>query len=498
MDGNQIRTIAIAGGGIVAWSAAAALRRRLPAVAVTVISTASPPDALADRIPGTLPSIVDFHEDIGLTEEDTVVRAGSSFRLGTRFEEWVEGEGEYTHAYGPYGDTLGPAAFHQLWLRAREGGNSAPFEAHSPAAVMAGHGGFIHPHVASGSPLATIGYGLHIQPGRYRQMMRAYALHLGATELDGAVGGVRLREDGFIDAIEVARGAAVTADLFVDASGPQALVRRSLEVDWEDWSAWLRADRLLIATSAPGSDLPLLDRAIAVPAGWRWVSRGLAGSEHGLAYSSAHLKDDDAARLLAQEAEAEPEQPVPVRAGRLSEPWLRNCVAIGDAAVAVEPLEWTNLHLAHNAIDRIIAMIPDRDCSPVELGDYNRQASAEADRVRDFLILHYATAQRSSEPFWVEASTMEVPPSLAHTLTQFRERGRLPFYEEETFSRDSWLAVLLGQRVYPRRIDPLVDAVPEDEAEGVMARIRNAIAANVQRLPPHGEYLRSLARSATR
>jgi tryptophan halogenase len=176
---------------------------------------------------------------------------------------------------------------------------------------------------------------------------------------------------------------------------------------------------------------------------------------------------------------------------------VRNCVAIGDSAVSVEPLEWTNLHLAHDAIDRIVAMMPDRDCSAVELWDYNRQANAEADRVRDFLILHYV-ASRRSEPFWRAATATAPPASLAHSLALFGERGRLPYYEEETFSRDSWLAVLLGQGIIPRRTDPLIDAVAPAAADQAMARMRSAIEALVPTLPTQILYLQTLMRQAAR
>jgi tryptophan halogenase len=165
--------------------------------------------------------------------------------------------------------------------------------------------------------------------------------------------------------------------------------------------------------------------------------------------------------------------------------------------VSLEPLESTNLHLAHSAIDRIVAMMPDRDCSPVELWDYNRQCAAEAERIRDFLILHYVTSSRA-DPFWRAASGVQPPPSLEHTLSLFRERGRLPFYEEETFSRDSWLAVLLGQQVMPRRTDPLIDAIPPALAEQSMAGFRQTIEAALPKLPSQSEYLNHLMRQAAR
>jgi tryptophan halogenase len=182
---------------------------------------------------------------------------------------------------------------------------------------------------------------------------------------------------------------------------------------------------------------------------------------NGSVFSSAHCADSDSA--------------IPIRQGRLSEPWVRNCVAIGDAAVTVEPLEWTNLHLAHSQIDRLISMMPDTGFAPVELAEYNRQCNAEADRVRDFLCMHYVTARRT-EPFWKDASAVEPPPSLAHTLSLFAERGRLPYYEEETFARDSWLAVLLGQGLLPRRIDPLADSVTSEQAERALSSRRQPLA----------------------
>lgn len=92
-------------------------------------------------------------------------------------------------------------------------------------------------------------------------------------------------------------------------------------------------------------------------------------------------------------------------------------------------------------------MLPDRAMAPIEAADFNRQTLAEAERVRDFLAMHYRTATRP-EPMWRAVAQAAPPPSLAHTLAQFEERGRLPFYEEETFTRDSWAAVLLGGAIF--------------------------------------------------
>jgi tryptophan halogenase len=143
-------------------------------------------------------------------------------------------------------------------------------------------------------------------------------------------------------------------------------------------------------------------------------------------------------------------------------------------------------------------MMPDTDCNPVELWDYNRQVNAEADRIRDFVLLHYAVANRPGDGFWQDASSRSRPASLDHTLSQWRERGRLPFYEEETFSRDSWAALLIGQGVFPRRLDPLLGSVPEKESERTMHQLRAAIHSSVAQAPSYSHFLRSLAFQETR
>jgi tryptophan halogenase len=494
-----ISTVIVAGGGITGWSAAAALRKRLPALSITIVPVAPPPDALADRIGSTLPSIGEFHSDIGLTEADTLVRAGSGFRLGTCFEEWAEDLPAYVHAYGEHGKPFGTASFHHHWVRSAQRAAPAPFDTFSAAAAMARAGRFVHPREEAGSPLAGFGYGLAISPARYRDMMRAYALHLGVAERGDDIVDVRLRaEDGFVEALRLDDGGELRGDLFVDCTGPARRIRSALGEDFEEWGRWLPCDRILFAEAPPPAELPPLDKAVAVAAGWRWQAASPLRSSFGLVYAGGALSDGKAERTLRVAGGGEVAgPPVALRQGRLAEPWLRNCVAVGDAAVAVEPLEWTNLHLAHNAIDRIVSMMPDRDCAGVELRDYNRQASAEADRVRDFLALHYVASKRS-EPFWRAAAAAEPPASLAHSLMLFRERGRLPYYEEETFSRDSWLAVLLGQGLLPRRADPLIDTVEPAFADETMARMRNAIAAMVPTLPSHHLYLQNLMRQAAR
>lgn len=473
-----IRRVAIVGGGIVGWSAAVALRRRVPGLAVTIVATPPGADALTDHLPHTLPSTIGFHDDLGLREEDAVLRAGGGWRLGALFEGWADGLPSYVHAYGPCGRPFGTTSFHHHWVRAAHGGTAAPFDAHSPAAVLARAGRM---PVPAASTFAGVQPALVLDVAGYQGMLAAFARHLGVEVLDGAVATVGLRaEDGFIEHLALADGRLLKADLFVDASGPGAAVRSAIDDDWDDWSRWLRCDRLMLAKGAP-EPLSPLDRVTALPAGWRWRSAAPGRTLHGVCYARDLWSDDEARDALGLAGSAA----VSFRQGTRPAPWARNCVAVGDAATVIEPLDFTNLHLAQSAIDRVVVMLPGRSCHPVEIADYNRQAQAEVARVRDFVLCHYATARRT-EPFW--QPPRDLPDSLARTLAAFAERGRLPFFEEETFARDDWLAVLLGQGMLPRRVDPLIDTVPAADSDRAMAAYRVMIGQEVLRCPGADEY----------
>jgi tryptophan halogenase len=489
--GGPIESVVIVGGEIVGWSVAAALKRRLPYLAVTVVPAASAKEDLANQLISTLPSITGFHEDIGLTEADTVARAASSLRLGSRFRGWVEGSPPYVHAYGSYGQQMDGAPFHQLWLRQKERAATDGFHAFSLQAEMGEHDRIADPRSPAGSELQ---YGLQIDRDLYLSMISAYGDHLGAKTMSASFTSARIRPtDGFIDAVLLDDGRELSADLYIDCSGPAAVLRSQLTDELEDWGQWLLSDRLVIAAPHPSDRLPAIDEIEAVDIGWKWRAYSPRRASSGIVYSS-QFGDAEAAVAHLSSPGAATGESIAFRQGRRRDPWIRNCVAVGAAAVTVEPLEWTNLHLVHSAVDRIIAMMPGRDCAPIELSEYNRQCSDEADRIRDFLCLHYVTSKRE-EPFWAAARAIMPPPSLAHTLSLFQERGRLPFYEEETFARDSWLAVLFGQGVFPTRIDPLADVVAPETAETAISRLRTMIAKTVPTLPSHEAYLRHFQRT---
>ncbi|RZM35484.1 MAG: hypothetical protein EOP67_11525 [Sphingomonas sp.] len=151
---TPIASIAVLGAGLVGLSAAIAFARALPGLTVTVIETPDDPTSLTDRLPGTMPSIAEFHDRIGLRERD-VLAAGASHRIGTRLSDWTSDGTPFVLAHGERGGAIGPGPFHQHWLNARRKGKVAAFDAFS-VPCGAGCCGQVRPSVR-GAERALIG-----------------------------------------------------------------------------------------------------------------------------------------------------------------------------------------------------------------------------------------------------------------------------------------------------------------------------------------------------
>jgi tryptophan halogenase len=213
---------------------------------------------------------------------------------------------------------------------------------------------------------------------------------------------------------------------------------------------------------------------------------------NGYVYSSSFIGEDQATATLLANLEgrvlAEPRQ-LRFATGHRRQFWNRNCVAIGLAGGFMEPLESTSILLIQTCIARLIEMFPDRNFDPVMIAEYNRMTTLEFERIRDFLILHYHATERDDSPLWRYCREMSVPDSLQHKIDVFKSCGRVAIQGEETFLEPSWVAIFLGQHVYPRRYDPLIDAIELPRLQRGLQQRRAAINTAAQAMPKHGEFI---------
>ena len=485
-----MRTVAILGGTVAGWMAAATLARRLPRhrYRVMVVETDRDGDGLGDFATTltALPSIRPFHESIGIDEHLLLRAAKGSFGLGVAFAGWVARNPAYFLPFGAVGAPLGPVAFHQLLARLRRKGRTVRAADYSIAAIAAQAGRFARPSTDERSVLSQYAYGLHLDAWGYLAAMRATAEAHGARAAAAPFRRAVLGSAGEIASLELADGDAIDALLFVDATGADALLSGEvLGVGFESWRQWLPCDRAMAVRAPEASDPPPLGHVEAVANGWR-SGTPLAGESGRMLCWSSVFGDVDAAATLGVEA---PHR-VAFENGRRAEPWFRNCVAIGAAACVLEPLHPVGLHLVQSALARLVTLFPNSGEAPVEAAEYNRVTINELESARDFLITQYVTNGRVGETFWDAVRTIPPPENVAYKIALFESGGRMPMYDDDLFDEADWITLLDAQGVRPRRHDALSGTVPIERIEQHLAKMREAIIAGVKTMPPHGEYLR--------
>jgi tryptophan halogenase len=310
---------------------------------------------------------------------------------------------------------------------------------------------------------------------------------------------VQLRgEDGFIAALQLDDGQRVEADLFIDCSGFRGLlIEGALKTGYEDWTHWLPCDRAVAVPCESAGELTPFTRSTARAAGWQWRIPLQHRIGNGYVYCSRFISDDEAAATLLANLDGPPRaEPRPLRftTGRRKKFWNKNCIALGLAGGFLEPLESTSIHLIQKGLTHLLNFFPDRSCDLALADEFNRVAINEYERIRDFIILHYKATHREDAPLWRYCSTMGIPDTLAYKMRQFRNSGRVVKYGGDLFAAPNWIAVLMGQEIWPEHYDPLVDQHDPAQVQAGLRRIRHLVRRTAEAAPRHEEYLDRHAR----
>lgn len=494
-DGHSpLKSIVIVGGGSAGWMTAAALADAVGrSCQITLIESEEIGTVGVGE--ATIPPIRTFNQRIGIDEATFVKETAGSYKLGIQFVDWSRIGQSYFHPFGQYGAEFDKVPFYHHWMREFLNGKiSGPIDEFSMCWAMAKAGKFAHPQADRRKIQSTFDYAYHFDAGLYAGFLRRLSETRGVTRLEGRVVEVGQRaEDGFIESVTLHNGTVVSGELFIDCSGFRGLlIEDTLKVGYENWQHWLPCDRAIAVPCEKQAEITPYTRSTAKTAGWQWRIPLQHRTGNGYVHCSEFISEDEATETLMGSLDGAPlADPRTLRfvTGRRRKFWDRNCVAIGLSAGFMEPLESTSLHLIQYGILRLIALLPDSEMSLLLAQEYNRQTSAEYERIRDFLILHYKATTRSDAELWRYCSAMEIPDSLQYKIDHFRSHGMLVSDERELFANPSWIAVYLGQDIIPQRAPAITSmraGVPVAER---MQMIALAMEEAVAEMPMHADFL---------
>lgn len=493
MTDRRIRKIVIVGGGTAGWMAAAALSKSLHAMGIQIRLIESARIGTVGVGEATVPPIMDFIRQLGLAESDVVRDVQATYKLGIGYRDWTRPGHFYFHPFGPTGPGLATIPFQAYWLKMFLAGEAAALEDYSIQATAAIRGRFTLPVHAPNTPLNKLTYALHFDASSFAQYLRGFAEARGVQRTVGEVRGVRLNPaSGLVESVTLEGGESVAADLFIDCSGFRGLlIEEALQTGYDNWSRWLPCDRALVVHSEPARAPDPYTLVTAREAGWQWRIPLQHRNGNGYVYSSEFTTDDVAAQTLLAHLDGRPlTYPMSLRftPGRRRKAWSRNVVALGLAAGFLEPLEATGIYLIQRGIAMLLRFFPDRDFATADIDRYNRVLESEFSRVRDFLLLHYSRTERPGD-FWDHCRSIPLTDTLAEKIELFQSHGRILREDAELFPIMSWLSVMIGQNIVPRRYDPLVDSLDAHKIHSKLEELRTGIDRSVAAMPAHGDFL---------
>jgi len=491
---RPINRVVIAGGGTAGWMAAAALSR-LVGRQLEVTLVESEEIGTVGVGEATIPTLLTMNRLLQIPEPDFIKATSGTFKLGIRFENWLYEGHDYIHSFGDTGKGCWAGGFQHFWKKGQQQGLAEEYGAYCTElrAAVENKFGILSEH--------KLNYAYHLDATAYGQYLRRLAEANGTQRIEGQIAHISVSEStGFIDYLQLKDGQQVTGDLFIDCTGFRALlIEDALRTGFDDWSHWLPCNRAwAVQTELTGEPVPYT-RAIAHDSGWRWRIPLQHRVGNGLVYCSDYLDDDAARERLLSLVDGTPiinPRPIRFTTGQRRQYWNKNCIALGLSSGFIEPLESTSIHFIQNGIMWLLLMFPDSVMSQASVDEYNNKLRGEAERIRDFIVLHYFANQRTGEPFWDMCRDLPIPESLSQRMALFKETGRVFKPQDDVFSENSWVQVMMGQGLIPESYHNIVDSMSNEQLQQFLGDIQRDVERTVAALPNHGAFVEALVAHA--
>ena len=220
---------------------------------------------------------------------------------------------------------------------------------------------------------------------------------------------------------------------------------------------------------------------VPTDAGWRWRIPLQHRAGNGLVYyvtSSQRTLRSNATVISGWQAAHRPKADS-IHDSQRKQYWHKT-VSLGLSSGFIEPLESTNIHFIQNGIMWLLLMFLDPLLSQASIDEYNHKLRSEAERIRDFIVLHYVANERTGDPSGICAERCHYP-HLEQRISLFREAGRYSKLKRR-FSENSGSGTD-GSGHRARRYHNIADAMSQEQLNGFLSDIQANVGHTVSALP---------------
>jgi tryptophan 7-halogenase len=472
----SIERIVICGGGLAGHMTAAALSHQLPSsVQITLLDCRSDADLFYGN--ATNAAAYEFNLSVGVSEPQLILESDTAFSWGAKYVRWGAGGRSWIQCFHLALPIEGGVLFHHHLSRLKLG----ELEPFLVSAMAARKGAFAHPTERGGPLLSRAEYGYQFDPRAYASLFAAAQDKGRVRVVASSVADIELGENG-IAAIHCSDGQSLSGDLYVDCTGPKAVLMSRLGVGFSG-QRHLRG----VTSQRAAGQIGEPHRTVTASAfGWQAITP-LQGSVARLTIYDPRAE----AQALAAHGEA-PERTADATCGRRDEAWFRNCVAIGQAASVVEPLTPAPMMLLQRDIERLLALIPISDDMSVESREFNRRHEEDYTHAELFRRALHEAPSLPEGPYLSAVREEPIHDKLAYKIEQFESRGLLVSYDLEPFNLEDWTILHCGMGRRPARYDPLADQASEASLRQHLESLRSGIEKLVNAMPSHAAYMNGL------
>jgi tryptophan halogenase len=426
----QVKSVLIVGGGSSGWMTAAAIKKQLPHIDITLVES--------DKVPtigvgeSTIGQINSFMMAVGLKDKDHewMPKCNATYKTSIRFTDFREKNEKPNTFHYPFG-------IFDLTDKERGAMDWFYMQLDDPSIPPENFAEFYHDHVIMANQMKftdnkdheirmfnfKFDTAYHMDAALFGQYLKNnICIPEGVKHIVDDVTGVIQNEDGYVTGVTTVTNGVLKADLFVDCTGFKSmLLEGAMGAEFVSFHDTLMNDSA-IATIIPYLDkdkeMSSVTNCTAIDAGWVWniplynrigtgyvYSSKFATKEEAEAQFRKHLASDrmdyvdERSKERAEQAEF---RHIKIKHGCHRRSWIKNVVGVGLANGFIEPLESTGLMLTHEAIMKLIDVLDMRDgyVNQYDIDTFNFTMFDQVNGFKEFISLHYTLSKRNDTPYW--------------------------------------------------------------------------------------------------
>ena len=355
------KNILIVGGGSAGWMTASYLAVQTDANITLVESPNIPIIGVGES---TIPSINDFMDAVGISEQDLVENCNAIRKYTIQHNNWNGTNDTWWHHFcfdeSEHDEQI-------EWMRTLS------------------------------LPDKKWRHAYHLDATKLGLLLRdKSAIPGGVTHILDDIQEVQF-DDAGVTAV-VGKNGIYTADLYIDCTGFKGLLRKTLGVNTHQHPGLVNN----YALAGPGDFMePQVNytQTYAMDCGWRWRVCIQNRTGNGYAFNKDLISVDQArTEFIAKTPGLRIDKifEVPMFNSFNPEPWKQNVVALGLSCGFLEPLEATGLFLIHAPLKLLARLLNDDKAT----AKYNRVWTRMYNHIADFLSMHFTTSKLTHTEYW--------------------------------------------------------------------------------------------------